>query len=44
MMPFSEKLSFLIHLAKTTNKELAAELSVDPLADQPNAHREAETL
>lgn len=30
MMPFSEKLSFLIHLAKTTNKELAAELSVDP--------------
>ncbi|MGN0624795.1 MAG: hypothetical protein ACI4I8_00845 [Oscillospiraceae bacterium] len=29
-MLFAEKLSFLIHLTRTTNKELAAELSVDP--------------
>lgn len=30
MMPFAEKLSFLIHITKTSNKELAAALSVDP--------------
>ena len=30
MMPFAEKLSFLMHITETSNKELAAELSVDP--------------
>lgn len=30
MMPFSEKLSFLMYITETSNKELAAELSVDP--------------
>ncbi len=30
MIPFSEKLSFLMHLANTSNKELAAELNVNP--------------
>lgn len=30
MMPFAEKLSFLMHITKTRNKELAEELSVDP--------------
>lgn len=30
MMPFAEKLSFLMHITSTSNKELAAELSVDP--------------
>ena len=30
MIPFSEKLSFLMRIAETSNKELAAELSVDP--------------
>ena len=30
MMPFAEKLSFLMHLTQTSNKELAAELCVDP--------------
>lgn len=30
MMPFAEKLSFLMHITQTSNKELAAELSVDP--------------
>ena len=30
MMPFAEKLSFLMHITETTNKELAVELSVDP--------------
>ena len=30
MMPFAEKLSFLMHITGSSNKELAAELSVDP--------------
>lgn len=30
MMPFAEKLTFLMHITETSNKELAAELSVDP--------------
>lgn len=30
MMSFAEKLSFLMHITETSNKELAAELSVDP--------------
>lgn len=30
MMSFAEKLSFLMHITQTSNKELAAELSVDP--------------
>ncbi|MGN0494278.1 MAG: hypothetical protein ACI4F7_11570 [Acutalibacteraceae bacterium] len=30
MMPFSEKLTFLMHITETENKELAAVLSVDP--------------
>lgn len=30
MMPFSEKLSFLIYITETSNKELAAALSVNP--------------
>ena len=30
MMPFAEKLSFLMHITETSNKELAAVLSVDP--------------
>ena len=30
MMPFAEKLSFLMHITETTNKELAIALSVDP--------------
>ena len=30
MMPFSEKLSFLMYLTESSNKELAAALSVDP--------------
>lgn len=30
MMPFSEKLSFLMYITETSNKELAAALSVDP--------------
>ena len=30
MMPFAEKLSFLMHITETSNKELAAELGVDP--------------
>ena len=30
MMPFAEKLSFLMHLTQTSNKELAAELCVEP--------------
>ena len=30
MMPFAEKLSFLMHITQTSNKELAAELGVDP--------------
>lgn len=30
MMPFSEKLSFLMYITETGNKELAAALSVDP--------------
>lgn len=30
MMPFSEKLTFLMHITETGNKELAAELSLDP--------------
>ncbi|MDD6188829.1 MAG: hypothetical protein PUB32_04535 [Clostridiales bacterium] len=30
MMPFAEKLSFLMYITQTSNKELAAELSVDP--------------
>lgn len=29
MMPFAEKLSFLMHLTQTSNKELAAELCVE---------------
>ena len=29
MMPFAEKLSFLMHLPQTSNKELAAGLCVD---------------
>ena len=29
-MSFAEKLSFLMHITQTSNKELAAELSVDP--------------
>lgn len=30
MISFAEKLSFLMHITETSNKELAAELSVDP--------------
>lgn len=30
MIPFSEKLSFLMHLSNVSNKTLAAELNVDP--------------
>lgn len=30
MIPFAEKLSFLMHIANITNKELAARLDVDP--------------
>lgn len=30
MMPFAEKLSFLMRITETSNKELAAELAVDP--------------
>lgn len=30
MMPFSEKLTFLMHITETGNKELAAVLSLDP--------------
>ena len=30
MMPFAKKLTFLMHITETSNKELAAELSVDP--------------
>lgn len=30
MMPFSEKLVFLMHITETSNKELAAALKVDP--------------
>ena len=30
MMPFAEKLSFLMHITQTSNKELAAGLGVDP--------------
>lgn len=30
MMSFADKLSFLMHITETSNKELAAELSVDP--------------
>lgn len=30
MMPFAEKLTFLMHITETSNKELAAELSIDP--------------
>ena len=30
MIPFAEKLSFLMHIANITNKELAARLGVDP--------------
>ena len=30
MMPFSEKLTFLMHITEVSNKVLAAELSVDP--------------
>ena len=30
MMTFSAKLSFLMHITEVSNKELAAELSVDP--------------
>ena len=30
MMQFSEKLSFLMHITETSNKALAAELSIDP--------------
>ena len=30
MMPFAEKLSFLMYITQTSNKELAAELCVEP--------------
>ena len=33
MMPFAEKLTFLMHITETSNKELAAELEIELAAE-----------